>query len=232
MSPHPTDGDAGDPRLSRLSALADGEASAEEAARASADWAADPAAREAWHAYHLIGDALRSDELAASPERDERFLQALRERLREEPAVLAPGAAPARQGAADRLRWRRWSGAVAAVAGVMAVAVVAVGLQSAEMGSTPGPAVANVPIVPSVPSLPGTAVPPAGVVPVAQAPAAGRAAIPASAPPAAEPRGTPWATGEVLRSPQLDEALRAQRSAPPGSAPADRRHLETVSAPR
>ena len=30
-----------------------------------ADWAADPEARQAWHTYHLIGDVLRSDDLAS-----------------------------------------------------------------------------------------------------------------------------------------------------------------------
>jgi sigma-E factor negative regulatory protein RseA len=203
--------------------LADGEASAQEASAASADWAADPGVREAWHTYHLIGDALRSEELAAAPERDERFLQALRERLRDEPAVLAPGAAPARPGHNARRQWRRWSGGVAAVAGVMAVAVVAVGLQSIDAGGSPGAEVV---------ALPSAATPPAAaVVPVAQAPVVVPGAGPASAP-SVDIARSPWATGEVLRNRRLDEALSAKGSAPPGSAPADRRHLETVSAPR
>ena len=43
-----------------------------------------------WHAYHLIGDVLRSDDLASAPGRDAAFLQRLSARLDDEPAVLAP----------------------------------------------------------------------------------------------------------------------------------------------
>ena len=33
-------------------------------------WASDPAAREHWHACQLIGDVLRSEDLASTPRRD------------------------------------------------------------------------------------------------------------------------------------------------------------------
>ena len=75
-----------------------------------------------WHAYQLIGDVLRSEDLAAEPAADEAFLVALRARLADEPVVLAPqprveeagrrpspSAANARRrapAAAGKARWR------------------------------------------------------------------------------------------------------------------------------
>ena len=73
-----------------LSALADGDATDSEAARAFQAWRDDADARSSWHAYQLIGDVLRSEDLAARPAADESFLVALRARLATEPVVLAP----------------------------------------------------------------------------------------------------------------------------------------------
>src|SRR4051812_22501961 len=75
-----------------LSALADGDATDGEAARAFQAWRDDDDARATWHAYQLIGDVMRSDALAADPAEDQRFLLALRARLADEPVVLAPQA--------------------------------------------------------------------------------------------------------------------------------------------
>jgi sigma-E factor negative regulatory protein RseA len=118
-----------------LSALADGELDAEAAAMACAHWRVDPEARESWHAYHLIGDVMRSDELAAVASRDRQFLQQLRERLADEPAVLAPAAtqrvsrAALTHASADmkvrRSAWA-WTGPAAVAAGFMALASVLV----------------------------------------------------------------------------------------------------------
>ncbi|MFT4064406.1 sigma-E factor negative regulatory protein [Paraburkholderia sp.] len=47
-----------------------------------------------WSSYHLIGDALRSDDLAISPARSSAFLSGFAARLESEPHVLAPAAAP------------------------------------------------------------------------------------------------------------------------------------------
>ena len=112
-----------------LSALADGDATDSEAARAFQAWRDDADARASWHAYQLIGDVLRSDDLAAEPAADESFLAALRARLADEPVVLAPqprieaepvpGAASASV-AGVRSRGR-WQGPVAMAAGFLVV---------------------------------------------------------------------------------------------------------------
>ena len=75
-----------------LSALVDGELGAGEGASACDAWKANADARLAWHAYHLIGDVLRSDDLASPAGHDRSFLLAVRARLATEPVVLAPSA--------------------------------------------------------------------------------------------------------------------------------------------
>jgi sigma-E factor negative regulatory protein RseA len=113
-----------------LSALADGDATDGEAARAFEAWRDDDDARSTWHAYQLIGDVLRSEDLATSPAADADFLAALRTRLAAEPVVLAPAEAPAapmvEQPAVANARsgagWRaRWQGPLAMAAGFLAV---------------------------------------------------------------------------------------------------------------
>ena len=76
--------------LERLSALVDGELVGDAAAQACAHWRESGSSRASWHAYQLIGDVLRSDDLASEPARDAAFLIALRLRLADEPVVLAP----------------------------------------------------------------------------------------------------------------------------------------------
>ncbi|MFY9513712.1 MAG: sigma-E factor negative regulatory protein, partial [Rubrivivax sp.] len=61
-------------RRALLSALVDGEC---DSARAGCDaWREDADARATWHRYQLIGDVLRSDDLATHPQRDAAFLAA------------------------------------------------------------------------------------------------------------------------------------------------------------
>jgi sigma-E factor negative regulatory protein RseA len=122
-----------------LSALADGEAPSAEVARACAAWKEVPEARSAWHAYQLIGDVMRSEDLAQASPADA-FLKNFRERLAQEPVVLVPAAAAAQkiaaaQAAAARmgsessshaaqpvaLKRRAWLGPVGVAAGFVAV---------------------------------------------------------------------------------------------------------------
>ncbi len=80
----------------RLSALTDGELDVQGSADACADWRDDESARARWHTYQLIGDVMRSDDLASTAAKDSAFLTALRARLAVEPVVLAPQPLPAR----------------------------------------------------------------------------------------------------------------------------------------
>ena len=112
----------------RLSTLVDGELKGAAVTQACAHWRASAESRATWHAYQLIGDVLRSDDLAAEPAADEAFLVALRGRLAAEPVVLAPQpraqeAVVAQPVAANASRWARarWQGPMAMAAGFLAV---------------------------------------------------------------------------------------------------------------
>jgi sigma-E factor negative regulatory protein RseA len=96
---------ASDPVPSRqqLSALIDGELAREDVARLCQDWRDDAELQEAWHAWSVVGDVMRSQELAAAVPRDRPLLAAIQARLAQEPVVLAPQAAP---GLSHRLGWR------------------------------------------------------------------------------------------------------------------------------
>jgi sigma-E factor negative regulatory protein RseA len=206
MNNDPVDA-ADDPRR-LLSAMADGEADASEIGRGCAAWAADAQLGERWHAYHLIGDVLRSEDLAHAPARDQAFLQRLRSRLDEEPAILAPQPLPV--ATPEPRRRSRWM-PMALAAGVMALAtVVVVALGPAAVG----------------PSGPTMARAPEGVVPVA--------AVTAQA---TQPQAEPVPPGgRVLRDAQLDRYLRAHReyaTALPGSLPGGAgRSITTVALDR
>src|SRR5437588_1533823 len=106
-----------------ISALADGHLAGEAFARGVELAGSDPAARDAWHAYHLIGDVLRSSDLATGAPAAE-FVSRLQARLREERVVLEPAGvsgAVARTEAANDFRWKLVAG-VASVAAVSAIA--------------------------------------------------------------------------------------------------------------
>jgi sigma-E factor negative regulatory protein RseA len=134
-----TDSDANAAARERLSALVDGELDGAALPQACAQWRENDQHRATWHAWHLIGDVLRSDDLAHSPARDAAFLASLRARLEREPVVLAPqpaaqvvGAAylpadlPAHGSArvAARAGRRGWMAPSAVAAGFVAVAGV------------------------------------------------------------------------------------------------------------
>ena len=73
-----------------LSALADGELDPSGSAGALSMPGARADARADWHAWHLIGDVLRSEDLAADPRRDAAFLRRAPRPPAGEPVVLAP----------------------------------------------------------------------------------------------------------------------------------------------
>jgi sigma-E factor negative regulatory protein RseA len=114
-----------------LSALADGESTERDVARACQAWRESEGARSRWQTYQLIGDAMRSDGVAATRTSDVDFLAAVRERLVQEPVVLAPALKAAKgrdrsellPGALDGqvARQRRWSGPVSVAAGFVLV---------------------------------------------------------------------------------------------------------------
>ena len=168
----------------RLSALVDGELEQGAVTQACAHWRDSTEARSTWHAYQLIGDALRSDDLASDPRRDANFMAALRARLATEPVVLAPQPAPisamqpeparaARGGGSGR----RWSWLAPATAAAGSFAVVAVLTLTRTSGPEPERPVAS--------SL-------------------------AQAAPAAEPQAF-VASGQVIRDAQLDRYLAAHK---------------------
>lgn len=138
MNREPGAPDPDDPRWS-ISALADGEGLPADCARGLAAWAAgDAEARASWHSYHLIGDVLRSGELASPPGHDQQFLAALQLRLAAEPAPAAALAAEPAPVAVLRARApsrARWVWPVGLAAGVMALGTALVVQRGAGTGA-------------------------------------------------------------------------------------------------
>lgn len=136
------------PSLEEVSALVDGELDDAAVARACATWRDDAQARESWHTWQLIGDVLRSDDLASAAPHDSAFMASFRARLAAEPVILAPsveaapvpvevaavanGAAP---GSAARRAWRT-PAAVAAGFAVVASVLVVTRVPTAEVPGT------------------------------------------------------------------------------------------------
>ena len=75
-----------------LSSLMDSDLAPDQLPQVVAAWQQDADQRATWHCYHLIGDVLRSEELARPANRDAAMLLALRARLADEPVPLAPRA--------------------------------------------------------------------------------------------------------------------------------------------
>ncbi|MEX3839560.1 sigma-E factor negative regulatory protein [Paraburkholderia sp. BR10882] len=80
-------------RSERLSAFVDGEASAQEHLNGNF-LELDGEGRAAWSEYHLIGDVLRSDDLALSQAASRAFMTGFAARFEAEPHLLAPAALP------------------------------------------------------------------------------------------------------------------------------------------
>lgn len=113
-----------------LSALTDGEANEREVARACAAWRDSDEARARWQTYQWVGDVMRSDGLARGKRSDADFLAGIRDRLAQEPVVLAPAARPsipahpsvqAQPAVAQVLHHRRWAGPMSVAAGFVLV---------------------------------------------------------------------------------------------------------------
>lgn len=183
----------------RLSALVDGELEPEAVGQVCVRWRESAESRATWHAYQLIGDVLRSDDLASGAVRDAGFMSALRARLATEPVVLAPQpsgrlAPDSRTEAARAVggHGRRWSwmAPTAVAAGFVAVAGVLT------LTRTTG-------VLPDQPAGAGLArMAPAGAAPVVAT------SVPVG--PSAEPQ-TFVANGQLIRDARLDRYLAAHK---------------------
>lgn len=130
-----------DPRLEALSSLVDGELDPREAGDLIAALCSDPQLRARWTAFHAVGDALRSSEVAAT--HSAAFCTRLRSALEQEPAILAP------RNLQRRSPLRRFLAPGLAVAASAAViGFVAVPLMRSESPSTTPSAVVSRPAAP------------------------------------------------------------------------------------
>ncbi len=198
-----------DHRRSRLSCLLDGDSHGASAEDACAAWRDDPHWRATWHRYHLIGDVLRSSELASAPGRDAAFMLRFRERLSAEPPLLAPAPAQ-RMAAQDRRPRHAWMAPAAVAAGFAAVAgvVLVVRMSQPNEVAAPGATLAS-----------GTV--PSNTLLRASTQGTPGAAMPVPAPDAA-----------MMRDAEIDRYFRAHRgmavspaAAMPGGAP---RNVDTI----
>jgi len=116
--------DFDDSAKERLSALADGELDVAGSTASCAAWARNADLRADWHAWHLIGDVLRSEDLSSNPRHDRFFCATVRARLQWEPVVVAPMPVAA-ESVGRHLeahgRSRRWTAAGAVAAGLVLV---------------------------------------------------------------------------------------------------------------
>lgn len=212
MSEHPQGG-----AVSReiLSALADGQATPTEAAQASAAWRGQPEARATWHAYHLIGDVLRSPEALAASD-SERFLQRLRTRMADEPVVLAPQAVQTAQTSQVRrhesavvvedntvqpLRRRMWAGPAAVAASFALI----VGVLTSQVGAPGAPG--------DIAGATGGEQLPRSGTGWAEASVVSQPGLSLSAGGSFSNRGD-QVTGLLPRDPRLDQAMTVQRPLP------------------
>ena len=178
----------------QLSALADGQLD-DEAFEQALQFAHEEDGRASWQLYHLVGDVLRSPELAHHADNGA-FLQRLQQRLADEPVPGRPvqeslqAAVPlqvpvvAEAANASVFQWKM----VAGLASVAAVAVVGWSSWSSLQSAQSGTAMA---VLSSAP-----------------------VAVPAATPPAlalAQTSATPPAEQIMLRDPRLDELLAAHQ---------------------
>lgn len=148
-------GSGSDPARARseeLSALLDGELQSGSVERICSEWRTDALSRDTWHAYSLIGDVMRCEDLALSCASDEQFLRDFRKRMAAEPVVLAPRpvqspvVAETRERALPASRpGRAWAWPVSLAAGFVVVVGAVVGVQNPAVNVGEAPQVAVAP---------------------------------------------------------------------------------------
>ncbi len=146
----------------RLSAMVDGELEPVELVQALGDAVGDTNSIRQWHAYHIVGDVLRSAELATVG-KDLEFLQNFERRLAQEPVYPHPLSTPvqsaldsvalAQSANAGTLRWKL----IAGVACGALVIVVGMG-QWQQLESQTGVQLSSSPIVQPVAIAPVSAI--------------------------------------------------------------------------
>lgn len=193
-----TDGAAA--RRQELSALVDGELASDGVQRLCAAWRNEPSSRETWHAYSLIGDVMRSEDLASAAAHDERFLRDFRQRLSAEPVVLAPDTSAAARNlppgaVARRSGLRSWRAPAAVAAGLMVAVGAMVATQAPFQATGESAPMAAVPASDSF--APDRAVPQLAVLsPPSESISAGTELV---------------FDGQVIRDPRLDRYLLAHK---------------------
>ena len=174
----------------RLSAIADGEADDAAVRAACAQWRDEPAAASTWRDYQLIGDVLRSEDLASDADHDAVFLEAFRARLAGEPVVISPASVQGTEARSQlvpaRSARRSWLAPSAVAAGFLAVAGVLV--------LTRAPDVAPVEQIAAAPGV--SRVSTAGPLTVAASAAGPRVEV---------------ASGQLIRDARLDHYMQAHK---------------------
>lgn len=206
-----------------LSALADGQAPQADVSKACAAWRESDQARATWQAYHLIGDAMRSDDLAQASDSGA-FLAKFRDRLAQEPVVLSPQQpieVKVAQTAANAdlasspvyaLKRRAWAGPMAVAAGfVMVVGAVV----SSQMGALSGGADSGRQLSQAAPAGRAPALAPVGdngSIALASATSTGLTDIPAQSSGGVSVEGASFSRPDpaapvLIRDPQVDQLL-------------------------
>jgi sigma-E factor negative regulatory protein RseA len=182
----------------QISAFADGELSDAQADVVLASLRTEQG-MAAWNAYHLIGDAARSDEMSVAMSPD--FFSKFSARLDAEPTIIAPAQADRQQQArtvAAKSSIRRF--AIPALALSLAAAIVIIlQPQPAAVVATTGTTATNVAAA-------------APTAPVAQTASGGPAAAADTSAPAV---ATLVHDGEVVRDPKIDKFLGAHEGFTP-----------------
>ncbi|CAH2796604.1 MAG: Sigma factor RpoE negative regulatory protein RseA [uncultured Paraburkholderia sp.] len=158
-------------RGERLSAFVDGELFGEEHLLNLDKFISelDGEDRAAWSNYNLIGDALRSDDLAVSPAASSAFLSGFTARFEAEPHVLAPAAMPVSGQGAGTGRFSALRRRVVPAFAVAAVAATLTWIVLPQLQGGPGVAqMASVQHGESLQRVAMASVPAATVQPVAQ----------------------------------------------------------------